>query len=229
VGNIPRVLLALPTWAYAKGQDGLYINLFIGGTVMIHGIAGTDVQVVQATDYPWHGKVSITLHPASPQTFSVKIRVPNRGVSCLYSSVPDANGVTSISVNGTAVTPTIDKGYAVVNRQWKSGDTIDLVLPMKVQRIQASDRIAADRGRVALRYGPLVYCVERVDQDISQILPPQSSLTSQWMPDLLGGVTVIKGTYANGAEMMAIPYCSRANRGSGGDRGAGSRVWIKDQ
>jgi DUF1680 family protein len=229
VGNIPRVLLALPTWAYAKGQDGLYVNLFVGGTVMIHGIAGTDVQVVQRTDYPWHGTVSIAINPASPQTFSVKVRVPNRGVSCLYSSVPDANGVTSISVNGKAVTPTIDKGYAVIHRQWKSGDRIDLVLPMKVQRVKASDRIVADRGRVAIRCGPLVYCIERVDQDITQVLNPQSGLTSEWRPDLLAGVMVIKAAYADGSAMTAIPYYSRANRGSGGNAGAGARVWIKDQ
>jgi hypothetical protein len=174
----------------------------------------------------------MTLHPAKSQEFSVRIRVPNRGVSHLYSGVPDANGITSISVNGTAVTPVMDRGYAVIQRTWKPGDQVDLVFPMKVQRVKASDRIAADRGRVALRYGPLVYCIEGIDQDIRQVLSPQVPLTTEWKPDLLGGVMVLKGTFANGSAMTAIPYYARNNRGLEARRrstDAGCTVWVKDQ
>ena len=166
VGNIPRTLLMLPTWTYSKSADSIYVNLFIGSTVTVEDVAGTDVEMVQATDYPWSGNVSITVNPAAEKEFSVKVRIPNRSVSELYSSTPQSDGITSIALNGSAITPRVEKGYAVITRTWKAGDKIDLVLPMKIQRIKGIDKIAATRGQVALRYGPLIYCVESVDQEL---------------------------------------------------------------
>ena len=139
--------------------------------------------------------MSITVNPKAPARFSVRIRVPNRAVSSLYTSTPDANGITSVAVNGAAVKPAIERGYAVITRAWRAGDRIELVLPMRVQRVRASEQIAADRGRVALRYGPLVYNIERVDQDITKALGASAPLTTEWKGDLLGGVMVIKGAF----------------------------------
>ena len=232
VGNIPRTLLMLPTWMYAKSDDSIYVNLFIGSTVTVEDVAGIDVEMVQVTDYPWSGEVSITVNPAVKKNFSVKVRVPNRSVSDLYTGSPESDGITSISVNGSAITPRIEKGYAVITRKWKAGDKIDLVLPMKVQRIKASDKIAATAGRVALRYGPLIYSAESVDQDLDNILSPASALTVEWKGDLLGGVMVIKGVWADGSVLTAIPNYARNNRAApeGGDaRGVSSSVWLKDE
>jgi uncharacterized protein len=212
VGNIARTLLMLPTWMYSKGPAGLYVNLFVGSTVKIENVAGTSVEIVQATDYPWSGKVAITVNPKEQKRFAIHIRVPNRDVSGLYRSTPMANGITSISVNGGAVKPSIADGYAIVARNWKAGDRIELVLPFAVQRVYASEKIAADQGRVALRYGPLVYNIEQIDQDISGVLDPSAPLTTEWRGDLLGGVTVIKGSFAGGAPMLAIPNFARYNR-----------------
>lgn len=178
----------------------------------VENVAGIDVEMIQATDYPWSGKVSITVNPKVRKNFSIRIRVPNRSVSSLYTSTTDSNSILSLAVNGSAVKPKIGKGYAVITRTWKSGDKIGAVFPMKVQRVRASDKIVADRGRVALRYGPLVYNIEAVDQDIAQIPAPESALTPEWKGDLLGGVMVIKGAFANGATLMAIPNYARYNR-----------------
>ena len=234
VGNIPRTLLMLPTWMYARSDDTLYVNLFIGSRVLVKNVAGTDVEMVQATDYPWSGKVSIVVNPAKSKKFSIKVRVPNRGVSDLYTASPAADGITSIAVNGTAITPPVAKGYAAINRTWKAGDRIDLVLPMKVQRVKGSDKIAATSGRVALRYGPLIYAAENVDQDLDSVLGPKSALTTEFKGNLLGGVMVIKGTWANGKALTAIPYYARSNRPApapkdGRRRNAVSSVWLKDQ
>jgi DUF1680 family protein len=242
VGNIPRTLLMLPTWTYVKGPDGIYVNLFIGSTMMVEKVAGTDVQMVQKTDYPWNGNVSITVNPAAEKRFSIRVRVPDRSVSELYTATPESNGITSISVNGSAITPTIEKGYAVITRTWKAGDKIDLVLPMKVQRIKGSDKIAATTGRVALRYGPLIYSAEQVDQDITKVVA-DSPLSAEWKNDLLGGVLVIKGAWADGSALTAIPNYARNNRDSaasggpfGGGPGGGpgrravtSSVWLRDR
>ncbi len=213
VGNIARTLLMLPTWMYVTGDGGVWVNLFIGSTVTLENVGGTDVEMIQQTDYPWSGKVSIIVNPKIRRRFSVRVRVPDRGVSSLYRSLPDANGVASIAVNGAAVKPPMDKGYAVITRSWSAGDRIELVLPMRVQRVRASDRIEANRNRVALRYGPLVYNIEQVDQDIAKVLSPDSVLTPEWRGDLLGGVTVIKGAFTDGSPMTAIPNYARMNRG----------------
>ena len=235
VGNIPRVLLSLPTWMYAKSADSLYVNLFIGSTVTIENVAGTNVTITQATDYPWSGEVSITVNPELAKPFSIKVRIPNREVSELYTASPKANGLTSISVNGSLIKPIIENGYAVINRIWKAGDRIDLLLPMKVQRIKGDDKIEATTDRVALRYGPLIYCAESVDQDLDNVLNPNAALTTEWRDGLLDGVTVIKGAWADGSALTAIPYYARSNRSKETDRrprGRGaliSSVWLKDR
>ena len=223
VGNIPRTLLMLPTWTYATSADSIYVNLFIGSTVTLGKVAGVDVQMVQATDYPWSGNVAITVNPAAEKRFAVKVRSPNRSVSELYASTPDSDGIASIAVNGTVISPRLEKGYAVITRTWKAGDRIDLVLPMNVQRIKASDKVAADVGRVALRRGALIYNIESVDQNVDQVLAPDSALTTEWKPDLLGGVMVIKGAFAGGAPLTAVPNYARNNRGGR------SIVWLKDR
>ena len=212
-GNIPRTLLAMPTWIYAKSPDGVYVNLFVGSTVELGEVDGTHVQMVQKTNYPWDGKVAITVNPATAKRFRVRVRVPNRNVSELYASTPDANGITSLAVNGSPVKQKIENGYAVIDRSCKAGDVIQLELPMKIQRIRAIDKIEADQGKVALRYGPLIYNIENVDVgDIGKVLPPDAPLTTEWRGDLLGGVTVIKGTFADGSPMIAIPNYARMNR-----------------
>jgi len=257
VGNIPRTLLMIPTWTYVKGADGLYVNLFIGSKIKVEKVAGTDVEMVQKTDYPWSGKIAITVNPQAPKEFTLHIRVPNRATSALYSETPPVSGLNSFAVNGDSLTPRIENGYACVTRQWKSGDTVTLEVPMEPQRIKADPLVTADRGRVALRYGPLIYNVETADQpDINQPIG-DAPLTPVWKGDLLDGVVVLEGKWADGTPLLAIPNYARNNRGtsaahnaqadpavdySGGAaarantpapkrpvRSGSSMVWIKDQ
>jgi uncharacterized protein len=215
VGNIPRTLLMMPTWVYAKSPDGVYVNLYVGSAITVENVGGVDVEMVQATNYPWDGKVSITVNPAKQKDFSVRVRVPNRDLSALYRSTPEASGITSLSVNGRTVNPAIERGYAVIARTWTKGDKIELVFPMKVQRIRTNEKVGALRGRVALRYGPLVYNIEKVDQDINKVLAADAPLTTEWRGDLLGGVLVIRGQFVDGSPMTAVPNFARTNREPG--------------
>jgi hypothetical protein len=223
VGNIPRTLLMIPTWTYAKGEDGIYVNLFIGSTVQVERVAGTDVEMVQQTDYPWSGKVSITVNPKRPAKFTVHVRVPDRTTSDLYTSAPAVSGLKSLKLNGASVTPQLENGYAVISRKWKAGDKIDLLLPMEIQVVKADKHIAADRGRLALRYGPLIYNVEGSDQPNLDLAPDLTSLTTEWRGDLLGGVLTIKGKWSDGSPLLAIPHYARENRGA-----TRSEVCLKD-
>jgi hypothetical protein len=212
VGNIPRTLLMVPTWAYATAPDGIYVNLYIGSTVTLERAAGTQVEMVQKTDYPWNGKIALTVNPQTEQSFALRLRIPNRTTSKLYKPAPEVNGLVSLTVNGKPVKPVIQKGYAVIQRRWKAGDQVELELPLQVQRVKAVEQIAATRGKVALRYGPLIYNIEKVDGDIARALADGTPLTAEWRPDLLGGVTVITGQFADGSKLLAIPNYARLNR-----------------
>jgi DUF1680 family protein len=233
VGNIPRTLLMVPTWTYVRGEDGLYVNLFIGSRIRVDKVAGTDVEMVQQTDYPWNGKVTLIVNPDRPSTFTVYVRVPNRSTSTLYTSLPQVSGLRSLSVNGEIMTPIIRKGYAVIRRNWKKGDRIEVELPMMVQRVTADEKIVADRGRVALRYGPLVYNVERADNgDIGRAIGA-APLTVAWQDSLLHGIMAIKGQWADGSPLIAVPNFARLNRippiptPTEDSAAAASIVWIK--
>jgi DUF1680 family protein len=223
VGNIARTLLQLPSWTYARGGDGIYVNLFIGGEMHVGRVAGTDLTLQQSTNYPWDGKVSLVVKPAEQRKFKVRIRVPHREVSQLYSATPTVGGLTSVAVNGQAVQPVMENGYAVIDRTWKSGDRVEFEVPLAVQRVHADTRVAATRGRVALRYGPLMYNFEAVDQDLDNVLAPDAPLKAEWEPSLLGGVVAIKGRFTNGAPLLAVPNYARNNRGGR------SVVWIGEQ
>jgi uncharacterized protein len=212
VGNIPRTLLMVPTWSYTKGPEALHVNLFIGGRVNVGKIAGTNVQVVQKTEYPWKGAVAITINPDEAKTFEVHVRVPNRATSKLYTTTPAVSGLKRLAVNGKPVTPHIVNGYAVIKRLWQPGDTIELEVPMEVQRIKADPRVQADVNLLALQYGPFVYNVETADQHNLDLSLSDEPLKAEWRPDLLGGVMVITGKWQDGSPMLAIPNYARMNR-----------------
>jgi hypothetical protein len=212
VGNIPRTLLMLPTWAYVTGDKAIFVNLYIGSTINLERVAGTEVQMVQKTDYPWKGNIAITVNPKVSKEFAVYVRVPNRTTSELYTPDKEVNGLKWLKVNGQKMLIKVDKGYAVITRKWKAGDKIELELPMEIQRFTADDRIEANKGRVALRYGPLVYNVEKADQqDINKSIGKQP-LMIEWNNELLRGVMVIKGTWSDGTPLIAIPNYARNNR-----------------
>ncbi|HET8637788.1 MAG TPA: beta-L-arabinofuranosidase domain-containing protein [Acidobacteriaceae bacterium] len=234
VGNVSRTLLMIPTWAYVKSKDALYVNMFVGSRIHVGQIAGTNVEIVQKTDYPWHGSVSITVNPEEAKTFSVYVRIPDRNTSKLYTESPAIRGVKRFAVNGKEEKPVIRKGYAVITREWKAGDRIEMELPLEPQRIVADSRIKADVGLAALRYGPLVYNVEIADNgnNIDRKLG-DAPLGTEWRPDLLGGVMVITGKWQDGSPMLAIPNFARMNRvGPPPDyperplRSIDSKVWI---
>ncbi|HVW58654.1 MAG TPA: beta-L-arabinofuranosidase domain-containing protein [Puia sp.] len=236
VGNIPRTLLMMPTWTYVRGDDGLYVNMYIGSTMRVEKVVGTDIIMTQQTDYPWSGRITLTIDPqqANGQPFTLHLRIPDRTTSALYTPKPAISGYRSISVNGQPQTPSIENGYVAIRRVWKKGDRIVLELPMGIQRITADKRIEADRGRVALRYGPLLYNVETADrQDINKAIGT-GPLTLEWKGDLLHGVMAIKGTWADGTPLLAIPNYARLNRAGTtpypqqtADRTPASIVWIK--
>lgn len=225
VGNIPRTLLMLPTWTYATASDAVYVNLFAGAKVNVGKVGGASVEMIQETNYPWDGDVKLMVNPSSPAEFTVNVRSPRREISTLYTATPSGDGIESIAVNGEKIDATPDaSGYVAIKRQWKAGDVVAFRLPLPVQVITPSDKIAAIRGKVALRRGPLIYNLEAADQqDVAKPVSSGSAFTAAWMPGLLGGVRQIRGSFADGSPLVAVPNYARLNRGGR------SLIWMNRQ
>ena len=100
----------------------------------------------------------------------------------------------------------------MVTREWRAGDQIEFELPMEPQRVVADPRIKANEGLVALKYGALVYNLEAVDNHNIDRKLGAAPLRTQWRPDLLGGVVIISGQWADGTDFLAIPNYARMNR-----------------
>ena len=244
-GNITRFLASLAGYVYAQRADSIYVNLFIAGAADIAMASGNKVQLVQATRYPWDGDVRITVRPQAPAPFTLRIRVPgwagNDAVpSDLYHFMTPVTTPVTLSVNGQNVPLTMEQGYAVVTRPWKTGDVVWLHLPMPVRRVVASNDVSADRGRVALQRGPIVFAAEWPDSPgghvLNLMLPDAEPLRAESRPTLLNGVEVIAGhalAYSADASgnvtsrkqpFVAIPYYAWANRGPGE-----MSVWLADR
>ena len=222
IGNIPRTLLSLPTWMYAPTPDGLAVNLYLGSRVQVGPVAGAALEVEQRTGYPWQGGVEIVLHLKQKAVFALRLREPGRTPSALYRAEPAAGELAGLKVNGKAAPAKRVGGYVVIDRKWRDGDVVSFEVPLPVQRVTCDTRVGANRGRVALRRGPLVYNLEAVDQPLDKVLDATKPLEAVWEPDLLGGVMVVQGAFTDGTPLRAIPNYARNNRGGR------SIVWFKD-
>ncbi|MGA2179199.1 MAG: glycoside hydrolase family 127 protein [Verrucomicrobiota bacterium] len=237
-GNITRFLPSVPGYVYAQSGDTIYVNLYAGGTADFKLQNGRAVKITQETRYPWNGTVKITVQPEwwKNKNFTIKVRIPgwarNEAVpGGLYKFSDALNEPVTLRLNGRNVPVKLDKGYVSLDRSWKSGDVIELDLPMFIRHVAASENVAADRGRVALQRGPIVFCAEWPDTPNGKVrkllLPDDQPLTTRFDPALLNGVQVIEGkgfnittnefgkSFKRLQDFMAIPYFAWANRGPG--------------
>ncbi|MDP6544063.1 MAG: glycoside hydrolase family 127 protein [Phycisphaerae bacterium] len=223
-GNITRFLASVGGYMYAVRDDAIYVNLF-GQSDATVKLAGRSVKLTQKTNFPWDGKVSITVTPEEPGRLTLKLRIPgwaqNEPVpSDLYRVAPgsETKWKFACTVNGKPAKIATEKGYAVIARDWKAGDRVTVDWPMPVQRIICNEKVEANRGRAALQRGPIVYCVEHVDvpdgKVASLVLSDNVKLTAKHRDDLLQGVTVISGKAKSG-KFTAIPYYAWSQRGKG--------------
>ncbi len=182
--NIARLLASLNSYIYLWNHALFVINLYIQSTLETSLITGERLCFHQDTRYPWEGKVKFTLEVERP----VKIRLMFR--------VPQWCGGYQLSVNGIPQSVSPEKGYGVVERVWDTGDQVELNMEMPIQRISAHPAVSQDFGKIALQRGPLVYCLEDADHQVSVdqiLLPSNMPLQEHFIADLLGGVMVIEG------------------------------------
>ncbi|AGT32221.1 glycosyl hydrolase [Geobacillus genomosp. 3] len=233
--NLARLIASIGHYIYSQTSDALFVHLYVGSDIRTE-LGGRSVEIVQETNYPWDGTVRLTVLPESPGEFTIGLRVPGW-----------CRGAT-LTINGEKVdmVALIQKGYAYIKRIWKKGDQVELVFPMPVERIKAHPQVRANAGKVALQRGPIVYCLEEVDNGpnlANLFLPRDAHLEAHFEPDLLEGVVVITGTAERMDEsawndelyrssepqtyqvpFRTIPYYVWCNRGEGE-----MTVWVNEK
>ena len=240
--NDVRFIPQVPSFAYATdGQGTLYWNLFMEGEATVDGVT-----VACKTDYPWKGKTVLTFGgqqaydnkggrvalAAQPlNRLTLKIRIPGWAMgrpvpSDLYTQTkPSSVMAVAVSVNGLAVNGLPGKdGYLTVEREWKTGDTIELNLPMPVKRIRAHAKVEADRGRLAVERGPIVYCAEGCDNNgkaYDAVLPADASFVEE--PLKIGDREFVALRASNGLRL--VPYCIWGNREPGNEM----QCWFRER
>ncbi|EEY83591.1 hypothetical protein HMPREF0103_1832 [Bacteroides sp. 2_1_33B] len=207
--QLSRFLPSIGNYIYASSDDALWVNLYIGNTGQIR-IGETDIQLTQETDYPWDGSVKLTISTSQPLEKEIRLRIPN------WCKTYD------LSINGKRINVSEEKGYAVI-KDWKSQDVIALDMDMPVEIVAADPHVKENFGKRAIQRGPLVYCMEEIDNPVyfDQIqLSPSTTFQTAFASDILNGIKTIK---TNGRAQSAtfIPYYAWDNRKAGK-----MRVWI---
>jgi len=224
--NVSRFIPSLPGYVYASEGKEVYVNLYLSNS-MTHKLEGRKVAISQQTDYPWSGEVNISIDDNKAGEFTLKLRIPGwvRGEvvpSDLYTFADEVPTGYSVSVNGEAVEAELEDGYFCIERKWKKGDKVRLQLDMEPRFVKAHEAVEADRGRLAIERGPIVYCAEWPDneQDVIEAeIAVGDELKVESRPDMLYGLDVIRT-----GELTLIPYYAWNHRGAGK-----MIVWMKDR
>tara|TARA_R110002049_G_scaffold38978_6_gene120461 strand:- start:62048 stop:64450 length:2403 start_codon:yes stop_codon:yes gene_type:complete len=232
--NVSRFIPSVPGYIYAVDETDVYVNLFMANESDLK-VKGKSLKLTQTTNYPWSGNVTIDVNPKGKQDFTLKVRVPgwlkNDVVpSNLYSYNDKKTLDFTVKVNGKTVASELDKGYFNINRTWKTGDKVIIDFEMEPRTVKAHPAVEADRGKVSIERGPVVYCAEWPDNDFdifSVILNKKPEFKVESKPDLLYGIHTIQTNAqslsydndgklkTNDVKLNMIPYYAWSHRGSG--------------
>lgn len=218
--NLSRTWAAVGGYIYSHTDDGLWVHQYIGNATETD--LNVPVRIEMASGLPWEGQVRLQVSPAFPSTFTLHLRVPSwaDGFRLLVNGEP----VQTAPAPGNAAPCTQTASgyspfrayYVPVARTWSPGDVVELGFGMPVAVRRPHPRVKSERGKIALTRGPLVYCLESIDNpgvDLFAERIDPSSLRSEFEPDLLGDLWVLRGQTVRGKAITAIPYFAWANRG----------------
>jgi len=231
--NIARLVASLGNYIYAKSDDAIYVNLFVGSNTMIP-LKNGNVGVKMETNYPWEGKVKLMIDPAKNSKFSLYLRVPGwaqgqTSTNDLYDLSDFGSAIIYLKVNGKDETVRMENGYMIINREWKKGDIVMYELPMQTNKVIAREELKQDKGRIAIQRGPVVYCVEGADNNGKawNIIIPENTkfetidykVLDESIKALTAEVPVVTigedgvSLKTEKKKIIAIPYYTWANRG----------------
>ncbi len=185
--NVVRIIAEVGSFAYSISDEGVWVNLYGSNVLDTKFPDGSRVKLMQETDYPWDGTIRIILEDAPAREFSVFLRIPGWASNSI------------VKINDKVAGDNLKKEqYFEVKQTWSAGDVIELVLPMPVQLIEAHPLVEEVRNQVAIKRGPIVYCLESVDlpdgvKITNVAIPSVIKFRSHFDKELLGGVTVLQG------------------------------------
>lgn len=186
--NLVRTIAKVSRWAYSKSKNGVAVNLYGGNKLETSLSDGSPLVITQQTLYPWEGQVQLNIKKCKSEAFDIRLRIPNWSEK------------TSITVNGEKIKRAVKRGkYTKLNREWKKGDQINIDFSMDVNLIEGHARIEEVRNQVAVKRGPIIYCVESPDLPkeasiLDVYLSGKSSLQVEHRDDFLGGISTIQST-----------------------------------
>jgi DUF1680 family protein len=215
--NITRFISSVSGYIYATKNDSLFVNLFIGNNASFE-LNGKNIEVTEETGYPWDGKIRVRIGIEPGNQFAVCFRIPcwltgSPIPGDLYSFEDENDEKPFLAVNDTVISARYSKGYACIERKWKNGDEIELTLPMPVRKVIANPLVKADKNKVCLVRGPIVFCAEGLDNHDhvnNIIIPVNAVFEASFQPALLNGVEVVSCS-----DFTLIPYYAWCNRGAG--------------
>jgi len=230
--NIARLVASLGGYIYSKNDAGIWVNLFVSNKATIT-VGKNDVVVAMETNYPWDGKVRLSINPKVKTKLAMHIRIPGwlanePALGGLYAYADKNESKVSTNVNGKSFSYKAENGYAVIEREWNAGDVLEWGLPLEPRKIVSRNEVPMNRDRVALQRGPLVYCVEGADNgDVWNIFLPADAkfvekshqVSSEQVIALQTKVMSAKASADEKSiiiekrRITAIPYYAWANRG----------------
>jgi DUF1680 family protein len=165
--NLIRFIPSIPGLIYSTSKDVLYVNLYASNTAKV-ALDKNNLEISQQTNYPWDGKVSISVTPKTEVPFTIKLRIPSWARNQvlpgdLYHYKNTSTAKTIVTINGKRMDYTENKGYITITKKWKKGETIVLDFPMEVKEVVTNTKVEGNIGKVALEYGPIVYAIEEAD------------------------------------------------------------------
>ncbi|WP_139958678.1 glycoside hydrolase family 127 protein [Flavicella sediminum] len=225
--NLVRTIAKLSGWAYSLTKNGVAVNLYGGNELNTKMLDGSTLKIVQKSAYPWKGNVKLTIEKSKKQAFDVLLRIPGWATK------------TKVTVNGKPVAQRVVSGeYLSIHKKWNKGDLINIEFPMDVKLIEGNQYIEEVRNQLAVKRGPVVYCLESADlgsnrKVLDTYIQPNSKFEVRYKPNLLGGLSTIESEVkirkSNSKEMYSefvaptweslkiqfIPYYAWSNRGVG--------------
>lgn len=218
--NLIRFIPSIPGLIYAVNEDSLYINLFMSNYADV-SMNNTGVNIAQQTNYPWDGKVIISVNPDKAKRFTLKVRVPgwvqgNPVPGDLYTYKNKGQEKPIVQINGREEKIPVSEGYLTLTREWEKGDIINLDFPMVAYKVMANTKVGEDLNKIAFEYGPLVYCAEEADNgQLSDIvIPDDINLKVEQKSVLSNKINVLIST-GQETDLTLIPYYLWSNRGVG--------------
>lgn len=220
--NVVRFIPQIVQFAYATRGDAAYVNLFVDSEATLH-LASGDVKLKQKTDYPWNGKIELCVTPPRDcERFALHVRIPGWCVgrpvpSDLYTQIVSGKiDDFKVKVNGRKIDISSVKGYAVIEREWKTGDVVEVAMDMPVRRVKAHGKVEADKGRLAVERGPIVYCAEGADNDgkaFDAFIPADATFSDGTVE--IGAERFVTLKSSNGVTL--VPYFIWGNRQPGNE------------